>query len=92
MDIIIDTVAVLQKTAIYRFGYVKIEMIWNQTYYVYKLVKSEWFLRHRKQIQILPEKTIIHGCIVITKEEKQKFHRNIARARKENYLEQCRKS
>ena len=67
-------------------------LIWNQTYHVYKLVKSEWFLRHRKQIQVLPEKTIIHGCMVTTKEEKQKFHRNMARARKENYLKQCLKS
>lgn len=33
-----------------------------------------------------------YGCIVTTKEEKQKFHRNMARARKENYLKQCRKS
>lgn len=66
-------------------------LVWNQTLKTYKLVKSEWFLKHRKQIQILPEKTIIHGCMITTKEEKQTFHRNMARVRKENYLKQCQK-
>lgn len=61
-------------------------LIWNQTYHVYKLVKSEWFLRHRKQIQVLPEKTIVCGCTEITKEEKQRFHRNMARERKKRYI------
>ena len=48
-------------------------LIWNQTYHVYKLVKSEWFLRHRKQIQVLPEKTIVCGCTEITTKISQKY-------------------
>lgn len=63
-------------------------LIWNQTYHVYKLVKSEWFLRHRKQIQVLPEKTMVHGCMITTKEEKQRSHRNMAKARKERYIKE----
>lgn len=66
-------------------------LLWNQTIKVYTIVTNEWFSKHRKQIQVLPEKTTIYGCMVTTKEEKQKFHRNMARARKENYLKQCQK-
>lgn len=45
-----------------------------------------WLCENRNDIELTTG-----GCMVTTKEEKQKFHRNMARARKENYLKQCQK-
>ena len=44
------------------------------------------------QVQMIPPEPDGSDLGGVTKEEKQKFHRNMARARKENYLKQCQKS
>ena len=66
-------------------------LIWNQTLRTFKLVEKEWFNLHRKQIQVKCEKTTVHGCMVTTKEEKQRFRKKLAKHRKEVYLKQCQK-
>lgn len=66
-------------------------LIWNQTFRTFKLVEKEWFNLHREQIQVKCEKTTVHGCMVTTKEEKQRFRKKLAKHRKEVYLKQCQK-
>ena len=66
-------------------------LIWNQTFRTFKLVEKEWFNLHREQIQVTFERTTKHGCMIITKEEKQRFRKKLAQHRKEVYLKQCLK-
>lgn len=66
-------------------------LIWNQTFRTFKLVEKEWFKLHRKRIQVKCERTTVHGCMVTTREEKQRFRKKLAKHRKEVYLKQCQK-